>query len=250
MIEKIVSGGQTGADRAALDVAIKLGVPHGGWIPKGRKTEDGKLSKKYGLKETPSISYPQRAEMNVIDSEGTLIVSHGRLRGEAALTQKLAKKHNRPCFHINLKKTFAHKASEIVRFWIDARNIKILNVAGSRASKDPKIYRAVRNLLQLVITAYLPKRLEEAVERIMSQMPLKDKVSLAAMQESELQSLNETFGEYIRRRFGLLSGNEKLLASCSAISGTEDLSPEGASKVIIKDLWNTLKETHTIRPVK
>ena len=98
MIEKIVSGGQTGADRAALDVAIKLGIPHGGWVPKGRKTEDGKLSRKYGLKETPSLSYAQRTEMNVIDSEGTLIVSHGRLRGHAALTQKLPRNTTGPVF--------------------------------------------------------------------------------------------------------------------------------------------------------
>ena len=250
MIEKIVSGGQTGADRAALDVAIKLGIPHGGWIPKGRKTEDGKLPEKYGLKETPSLSYAQRTEMNVIDSEGTLIVSHGRLRGDAALTQKLAKKHNRPCFHINLKKTMQHKASEIVRFWIDARNIKILNVAGSRASKDPKIYRAVRRLLQMVITAYLPKDLEDAVGRLMSQVPLKDRVSIASMPESEIEFLNESFGEYIRRRFGLLSGNKKLLASCSSKSGEKDLTPEQASGVIIRSMWDSLRETHKIRPVK
>lgn len=250
MIEKIISGGQTGADRAALDVAIRLDIPHGGWISKGRKTEDGKLPEKYALKETPSRGYTQRTEMNVVDSEGTLIVSHGRLSGEAALTRKLAKKHNRPCFHINLKKTIQHKASEIVRFWIDARKIKILNVAGSAASKDPKIYKAVRMLLQVVITDYLPKGVDEAVEWLIAQLPLKDKMSLAAMPESELQYLNDTFGKYVRRRFGLLSGNKKLLASCRSRSGDEGLSPKGASSVIITDLWNTLKQTHRIRPVK
>ncbi|MFC1581137.1 YpsA SLOG family protein, partial [Thermodesulfobacteriota bacterium] len=202
------------------------------------------------LKETPSIGYTQRTEMNVVDSEGTLIVSHGRLRGEVALTQKMAKKHNRPCFHINLKKTMQHKASEIVRFWIDARKIKILNVAGSAASKDPKIYRAVRKLLQMVITGYLPKKQEDAVEWLLEQLPLKDKVSLATMPDSELQNLNETFGEYIRRRFGLLSGNKNLLSSCSFGSRKKDLSPEDASMVIIKDLWDTLRETHKMRPVK
>lgn len=250
MIEKIVSGGQTGADRAALDVAIRLGIPHGGWVPKGRKTEDGRLPQKYDLKEAPSLSYAQRTEMNVIDSDGTLIVTHGRLRGEAALTQKLAKKHNRPCFHMNLKKTMEHKTSEIVRFWIDARNIKILNVAGSRASTDPKIYKAVRRLLQSVITDYLPGGVDEAVEWLMTQLPLKEKVSLAAMQETELDHLNDTFGKYVRRRFGLLFGNKKLLASCSLRARKKDLSPKGASDVIIRDLWDTLRATHRIRPVK
>ena len=74
MIKKIISGGQTGADRAALDVAIKLGIRHGGWIPKGRKTEDGPLSDKYQLQEMPTASYPARTEQNVIDSDGTLII--------------------------------------------------------------------------------------------------------------------------------------------------------------------------------
>ena len=81
MIDKIISGGQTGADRAALDVAIELGIPHGGWVPKGRKTEAGRLPAKYQLKEMPTDSYPERTEQNVLDSDGTLIISHGSLTG-------------------------------------------------------------------------------------------------------------------------------------------------------------------------
>ena len=80
-INKIVSGGQTGADQAALNVAIKLSIPHGGWIPKGRITEAGFLPSKYKLQEMPSKSYALRTEQNVNDSNGTLVVSHGALRG-------------------------------------------------------------------------------------------------------------------------------------------------------------------------
>jgi len=79
MLTKIISGGQTGADRAALDAAIDLGIPHGGWIPKGRNAEDGTLPDKYQLQEMPTASYPKRTEQNVIDSDGTLILSHGNL---------------------------------------------------------------------------------------------------------------------------------------------------------------------------
>ncbi len=93
MIKKIISGGQTGADMAALDVAIELGIPHGGWIPKGRKAEDGTLSDKYLLQETKTINYPQRTELNIVDSDGTLIISHGKLTGGSSLTQKVASKH-------------------------------------------------------------------------------------------------------------------------------------------------------------
>jgi len=86
MLQKIISGGQTGADRAALDFAIGFDIPHGGWIPKGRKTEDGVLPDKYKLKEMPTASYPKRTEKNVLDSDGTLILSHGKLTGGSALT--------------------------------------------------------------------------------------------------------------------------------------------------------------------
>jgi hypothetical protein len=102
MLTKIISGGQTGADRAALDVAIKLDIPHGGWIPKGRITEDGPLPAKYQLQEMLTTSFPKRTEKNVIESDGTLIVSHGKPTGGSALTQKFAVQHNKPCLHIDL----------------------------------------------------------------------------------------------------------------------------------------------------
>ncbi len=87
MIEKIISGGQTGADRAALDVAIKLDLPHGGWIPKGRKAEDGPLTDKYQLQEMSTASYSKRTEQNVIDSDGTLIICRGKPTGGSDYTR-------------------------------------------------------------------------------------------------------------------------------------------------------------------
>lgn len=101
MLTKIISGGQTWAYRAALDVAIELGIPHGGWIPKGRKTEDGVLPYKHQLQEMRTASYPKRTEQNVIDSDGTLILSHGKLTGRSALTVKMAMKHGRPYLHVD-----------------------------------------------------------------------------------------------------------------------------------------------------
>jgi len=114
MIKKIISGGQTGADRAALDVAIELDIQHGGWVPKGRKTENGVLPGKYELQEMPTASYPKRTERNVLDSDGTLIISHGQLTRGSTLTQRLAKKHRRPCLHIDLDSINSLKASEII----------------------------------------------------------------------------------------------------------------------------------------
>ena len=151
MFKKIISGGQTGADRAALDVAIELNIPHGGWIPKGRKTEDGVLPHKYLLQEMPTTSYPKRTEKNVIDSDGTLIFSRGRLTGGSALTRKLAKQHERPWLHADLDKVVGTGAVQIIAGWVDENDIVVLNVAGPRASKDPGIHDLVLSILDRVL---------------------------------------------------------------------------------------------------
>src|SRR5438445_1429872 len=97
MFEKVISGGQTGVDRAALDVALELGVPAGGWCPKGRKAEDGSLAPRYPLTETPSEEYWQRTEWNVRDSDGTLVLTRGAPTEGTAYTIEVAKKLGKPC---------------------------------------------------------------------------------------------------------------------------------------------------------
>src|SRR5210317_450916 len=150
MNRKIISGGQTGADQAALDAAIKLDISHGGWIPKGRLTENGPLPDKYKLTEMPGSAYTLRTEQNVIDSNGTLIISHGKLSEGSDYTRKMAIKHHRPWLHIDLNKTPAFKAATLICSWIDENAIEILNVAGPRASKDDQIYPAVLKLIESV----------------------------------------------------------------------------------------------------
>ena len=146
-LSKIISGGQTGADRAALDFAIEHGIPHGGWIPKGRLTEVGSLPEKYCLNEMTTKSYPKRTEKNIVDSDGTLIVSHGKMTGGTLLTWELAEKHRKPCIHIDLNvKTIADGAL-LLMDWIICNKISALNVAGPRQSKERKIYSAVKELL-------------------------------------------------------------------------------------------------------
>lgn len=144
---KIISGGQTGADRAALDAAIRLGIPHGGWLPRGRKTEDGPLPVRYTLRELESGRYRDRTEKNILDSDGTLIVSFGPLTGGSALTEALAIRHDRPCLHIDLELMDREQAVPAIRRWLRAHDIRTLNVAGPRASGEPRIYRAVFELL-------------------------------------------------------------------------------------------------------
>jgi hypothetical protein len=159
LIAKITSGGQTGADRAALDVAIELGIPHGGWIPKGRKTERGPLPTKYKLQEMPTDSYPKRTEKNVIDSDGTLIISHGELSGGSDFTRMMAEKHGKPWIHVDANRVSVEAATEIIRAWLNGNDIEILNVAGPRASKDRKIYTTMGKARRLLAPS--PKWLVE-----------------------------------------------------------------------------------------
>jgi len=151
MLEKIISGGQTGADRAPLDVAIELGIPHGGWLPKGRKTEAGRLPAKYQLSEMPTDSYQQRTEQNIIDSDGTLIISRGELSGGSEYTRQMAEKHGKPWIHVDASRMSIDAAVQLVRARINGSQVKVLNVAGPRGTKDPKIYVTTKRLLTVLI---------------------------------------------------------------------------------------------------
>ncbi len=150
MITCLISGGQTGADRAALDFAVQRGIPHGGWIPRGRKTEAGPLPERYRLQETTSGAYAERTEKNVLLADGTLIISRGGLKGGSLLTGTLAERHGRPWLHADLSRWSVEEAAGRIRGWIRDRSIGVLNVAGPRASQDPDIYEAVRSVLEAV----------------------------------------------------------------------------------------------------
>jgi len=144
---KIISGGQTGADQAALDAAIALKMPYGGWLPKGRKTETGPLPLRYRLCELHSARYRDRTEKNILTADGTLIFSFGPLTGGSALTEALAIRHGRPFLHIDFEVVGKIQATALVETWLHTRQIDIVNVAGPRASSEPRIYEAVYALL-------------------------------------------------------------------------------------------------------
>jgi hypothetical protein len=153
-IECIISGGQTGVDRAALDVALELGIPCGGWCPTGRKAEDGRIPRRYPLCETPSDRYAQRTRWNVRDSDGTLILAMGELTGGTALTFKAAQSLGRPVFIVDLSRS---RAVVPVRAWIRKSHIRVLNVAGPRESTWDGIYeRSIRYLRLLLNLADRP----------------------------------------------------------------------------------------------
>ena len=271
MIEKIISGGQTGADQAALDDAIKLGIPHGGWIPKGRLTENGPLSDKYNLIEMPTESYRERTKKNIRESDGTLILSRGRLTGGSEYTEKWAVKYDKPMIHIDLSIITSFDATVLINDWIVDYDIKVMNVAGPRASKDSKIYQSTLGIIESVLflcfsennfmqkarkwndkehPSDLPKTVDEAAEDIIAGMDLRDRSMLANMSEEDLMPLQLTLGLYIDQKMAVSSINEPLNESCIQACREEGLDESNPSMVIIKRVWERLKGTHRLRIVE
>jgi hypothetical protein len=162
---RLTSGGQTGADRAALDIAIELGIDHGGWVPKGRAAEDGPLPTRYRVRETPSEDRAERTKRNVADSDATLLISHGPLTGGSELTRKFATELGKPVLHVELSKLGASEATDRIARWLGTLGCQTLNVAGPRASEEADIYAAASAALRHALSEHLgrqPKDDQEA----------------------------------------------------------------------------------------
>lgn len=274
MLKKIISGGQIGADQAALDAAIKYNFPHGGWIQKGRKTQIGIVPDKYNLKEMSVSGYKDRIEQNVIKSDGTVIISHGDLSGGADYSQKMAEKYARPCLIIDLNETPAFHASSKINKWIIENKIETMNVTGSRASEDSDIYKNTVYIIEGAILLGLvnakageyltdhsrkeylekahipPKTIDEAVERMISDLDLESKVKIANMDIENLIHIHNELYIYLKNAFGVWHGNKELLADCRAVSEEPLYNEDAATFVILKAVWEKLRGTHTLRIVK
>lgn len=274
-IKKIVSGAQTGADRAALDFALEYGIEHGGWVPEGRMAEDGPVPPRYLVRELPGGGYVQRTEKNVEDSDGTLIISRGDLTGGSLLTLQMAEKHAKPCLHVNLGHVVVFDAAIDVYEWLAAHRIEILNVAGPRASKDPGIYDVTRNILE---TAYhidtisgampdsagqtpenqftsadsqvLPQSVEQAVKILTAELGAKTKSRIAGRNGEQIADLEKVLANYIIERFGLETQNDKLMESCSRFMQKDSIDSNEAASIIIGRLWEKLREIGHLRIVK
>lgn len=274
MLKKIISGGQTSADRAALDAAIKLGIAHGGWIPIGRTTETGTLPENYNLQEMPTDDYSKCIEQNVKDSKGTLIIFYGKLTGDLYRAERETLKHKHQLLGVDLNQTIAFHAASLVNDWIQLRYIDILYVVGPSTTVNPNAGKHTKIMLeralisdlmnvpsQRTIADYskkellekplvLPKTIHEAVERLIAEMALKDKVVIANMTYDELVDLNSNFGAYIRNAFRLWSGNHELMESCRFVSKNKKLNVDEASFAIIDALWEKLRKTHKLKVIK
>lgn len=140
---RIISGGQTGADRGGLDAALDLGLPLDGWCPQGRRAEDGAIPDRYPLRETRTAAYRERTRLNVKWADGTVIFTRGALVGGSKLTAQFAKRLRKPLLHLDLAALSEVEAEKRLRAWMIEEGIGTLNVAGSRESKAAGIGRAV-----------------------------------------------------------------------------------------------------------
>jgi hypothetical protein len=159
----IVSGGQTGADRAALDFAIERGIRHEGWCPRGRLAEDGPIAARYQLRETPARRYSQRTEWNVRDSDATVVFSIARRAvGGTRLTLEIAQRLGKHFLHLSrddmagsakgVADAIAESSGRLAAF-LAAHSIRRLNIAGPRASQEPGIGEYVKHVLQAAMHA-------------------------------------------------------------------------------------------------
>lgn len=155
LLEKIVSGGQTGADRAALDAAIAFGIEHGGWCPRGRRAEDGSIPLRYHLTETPRKEYRQRTAWNVRDSDGTLLLVRRKIKGGTRYTLQCIEEAGRPFLAVNPDQGAG--TADVLQ-WLEKNSIRVLNIAGPRASSDQAVYHSSRIFLDVLFSVVSGQR--------------------------------------------------------------------------------------------
>lgn len=162
LVKKLVSGGQTGADRGGMDAARDLAVPFGGWAPQGYRAEDGVIPEVYArhMREAgTSRLYSYRTRLNVQDSDGTLIVSLGPLPVDSGsmLTSKLARQIGKPLLALRVEQLRHPIGQSAVRGWLDCKAIRVLNIAGPRESREPGIQAATRDVLVAILSDRAPR---------------------------------------------------------------------------------------------
>jgi len=274
MLKKIISGGQTEADQAVLDVAIALGIPHGGWSPKGRISNISSRTGKYHLQEMLTDNYSDCIKQNVIDANGTLIISYGRLTGDLDYARRMTLGHRRQMLGIDLMQSAPFKAASLLNDWIQLYRIKILFAIGPGATANPDVGKHTRLIVEGALLfdptgsrttsaasdntkgyqylGTLPVRLktiDEAVDRLISELSFKEKTKIANMSESDLITFHISYGVYIRNELRLW-GNDSLLAFCKAYAGVNDINPEQASYIIVKELWERLQSANVLKVIK
>lgn len=268
MIEKIISDGRPGSARAALEIAVKLDLPHGGATTKERKLKWGAFPGSKNLVETTASDSQECLSENIIESDGTLAFHRGGLSGDLEKAATVAGEAGRPFLAIDLDRTSAFEAAQDISSWTESFSIETLNVIGPTEIGDPLIHQTTCSILETAV--YMghieaahkrpkpfgvpeqapPASVDRAVSRLASELPLKDRALIANMRPDELLSLRATLGRYIIYKYGLLDETSQLLLSCRTAAGGSRLDAADAADIIIRNLWQNLRKTHKLRIVK
>lgn len=261
-IKKIISSGTPGAESAALDIAIRLNIPYGGHtISTDRKSD----RHHYRLSQESFQDDEGKDKANLHSADGTLIFSHGKLTDHLDLIQTYARTNDHPCLPIDVGQTPPLKAAFQIDRWVRRQAIDTLFITGATSQEDGLIYQATYNalfsFLMIGKDAYpekskqddttqskpWPETVEEAVRRLIEDLSLKDKATIANMSAAELPSLSSSLGRHIQDWFGLNAENHSLLWSCAKEAGKTALTEKEASAIIISCLALELEKTHKLR---
>jgi len=272
MIEKIIANGLSSAAVAALDVAIKLGVDYGGCC----NTEDA-VEDRYHLERLSSVSDQTLIDKAVGMAQGSIFFVHGHASSfEQEKNKKTAQKLNKPFLLIDLAQEHGFLTSQRLATWIEEHQIRILHVDGEKepanlalsAEKVGGILEATffLTMMETGVTSPLPsivqkerfaqpvgpppQSIQAAIEHFEQTLSLKDKATIANMALEELISLHFTLGDYINTHFNLFTTNTQLLDDCRKLAGQKALGPKDAAAVIIKQVWQRLRDTCRIRIIK
>ena len=272
VIEKIISSGYTGPERAALDAALKYGVPHTGWIHYIRSGKRDKLLDAYNLKVIPALDSRAAIQQNISHANGTLILAAGKGDGDSDYARYLTLKCGLQLLGIDPQQYSHIEAGSLIAAWVEMHRVSRVYITGSDNAEIGCTYHPSRKILDAAVTLSLakpafshpqqvsenssyegnktwPVTVPEAVNRLISDLFLRDKSRISAMAPLELDELHPTLGVYIKETFGLLSGNHKLTKACMQTINADAMLPDEAVAIIIKELWKKLQATHKLRIV-
>jgi len=270
MIRKIVSNGRNGVSRGALDAAMTLDIPHGGWTLNEDPAAGGPAPDRYRLRKMKTGSVAKCVERNVKAAEGSLILTFSDdLPDDALYARKIADKHHLPWLHINLGRVAEFEAAQSIHDWLKDRKIQVVHVVGATCGKaEGNVGKTTSDLLEAVYYLGLiennmaetynpaqpqqeapPESIDEIVSRISADMALKDRVIVANLHESQLELLQPTLGRYILDQIEHWQKRHVNDFSLSELE-KEIVDIEDAAAAIINRLWKRLRKTHRLRMVE
>jgi hypothetical protein len=275
MLTRIITGGQSGIEIAALDVARKLGIDHGGWLPKSTSKMNSDLISVYGLRETDSFGPQAPLVKNIEKSDGVLLITRGEKIERLKQTVRIALKYQRQFLGVDLTQYPPFEAASLINSWLEIQNVKTVFITGPYESEIPGIYRDAHKILETVV--YLgfvksdphsrqeikgggkssqsplsrqPQSVQECVERLKQVLSLKERTRIANLQGEELGQLRSGLGEYIKNQYGLYGSNDALMESCIQEGKLARPLAEEACATILRALWNDLRQSHKLRLVR